>query len=878
MPKPSPLKPTKNIVFITSNSCTRISPSKIRKSKIGAKAFGLACLPPHWTLPFLVISDSLFQQYKEAFSNKGLDIVTTWSKKLFYAAVEHGIAPNDKIIIRSSACDEDLPTKGEYYSNTGTLSEIATPLSQCLDKLLTDNALPTNKIPLILQKHPNIVSAKGHLSNERRFAKEMRDWAIEFEKPKDLAGHNERISLRSWRRNKSKEVNPEIILACKNFFNLPKILEDAAAWALSKQSRIHFEWIWDGDCVYLVQADEALEVDGIHPRTLKVKAQQALPEYTPRCLSVVNPTEKFSYNKIFNVYQYNKLGLPTTRFYILQDRKAILDLTIGNVSCDLAYDISVLSGLSLVIRMDVTSQDKRIRQLLPRTNEVRNLASALSWFAEQKNEIHKLVEHGLALIFHNFIPAAASAFAYAVPNARKVQIEALWGLPEGLYYFSHDKYIVDTRSNHLSNLTTNDYSKFFIEKKINFKNLFVTPDDEGKWVTKNLHSSFGWGGTITDKSTLASIAHATRMIAEEAQEPLSVMWLVGVDQSISKNGILPWYHEPADINQRQPRTSYKPKTLFDKGIEIKNVADLERLEIEVQNKTTMLRYISIQPREDRLLRDKLVLKRIGECAKKIDAVIYLEGGILSHAYYQLVKTDAHVQVALPFGATDNRINFDKLVRDYIPSKIEEGGEQVKKAKFSGEYLLRLLKDKLVEECFEVLDANNHESIIEELADVNEVIDTILKTINSNRHELAEYQENKAQKAGGFSEGYVLLETTNPLPTSKQKDSSGMLPTSTISNTSIIKDANIYDILEKGRKVKKWHDRRLHSPETEDLFSLEVPVVKDFWEEETPETFFAIFKGYAVRAKVMGRRQGAKLKIRFSVYTIPKQLSLLDLLS
>ena len=44
---------------------------------------------------------------------------------------------------------------------------------------------------------------------------------------------------------------------------------------------------------------------------------------------------------------------------------------------------------------------------------------------------------------HNYIPAPASAFAYAKPEESVVKIEALWGLPEGLYYYSHDKYLVE---------------------------------------------------------------------------------------------------------------------------------------------------------------------------------------------------------------------------------------------------------------------------------------------------------------------------------------------------------------------------------------------------------------------------------------------------
>src|SRR5690606_12268061 len=97
---------------------------------------------------------------------------------------------------------------------------------------------------------------------------------------------------------------------------------------------------------------------------------------------------------------------------------------------------------SLVIRTDIVSDDLSQKQLLPRTHEVRNFDEAKDWLIKNSSALlEKLSANSeLAFIFHNFIPAEAAAFAFSAPGERKVQIEALWGIPEGLYYNSHDKY------------------------------------------------------------------------------------------------------------------------------------------------------------------------------------------------------------------------------------------------------------------------------------------------------------------------------------------------------------------------------------------------------------------------------------------------------
>ena len=166
------------------------------------------------------------------------------------------------------------------------------------------------------------------------------------------------------------------------------------------------------------------------------------------------------------------------------------------------------------------------------------------------------------------------------------------------------------------------------------------------------------------------------------------------------------------------------KLSFEDAIAIHTLQDLKNLEALTQTSASNIRNIQIQPTNANFLRDRDVIGRIGTVAKGLGASILLEGGILSHAYYQLIRTGAKVQVRYSFEKRQ-QFEFNKLVRDKIPEKIEKNGEEAVTAELNKELFSSLLKRKLVEEALEVLDSKNDEDIIAELADILEVLDGIL---------------------------------------------------------------------------------------------------------------------------------------------------------
>lgn len=97
--------------------------------------------------------------------------------------------------------------------------------------------------------------------------------------------------------------------------------------------------------------------------------------------------------------------------------------------------------------------------------------------------------------------------------------------------------------------------------------------------------------------------------------------------------------------------------------------------------------------------------------------------------------------------------MSKLVRDLIANIIPADKRHLYKfSEVSQAQYAILLKDKLLEEVSEYLEAENKE----ELADILEVIDAIMKLKNFDKKEVLAIQKQKREARGGF-EKRILME-------------------------------------------------------------------------------------------------------------------------
>lgn len=105
----------------------------------------------------------------------------------------------------------------------------------------------------------------------------------------------------------------------------------------------------------------------------------------------------------------------------------------------------------------------------------------------------------------------------------------------------------------------------------------------------------------------------------------------------------------------------------------------------------------------------------------------------------------------------SRKEFNKLVRDRIPSILESQGIHFETTAMTDTDYRQALRQKLVEEAQEVIEASDRQ-LINELADVYEVIDTLMQVYDISKDDVLNSQMRKRLERGGFENRLRLLWT------------------------------------------------------------------------------------------------------------------------
>ncbi len=93
--------------------------------------------------------------------------------------------------------------------------------------------------------------------------------------------------------------------------------------------------------------------------------------------------------------------------------------------------------------------------------------------------------------------------------------------------------------------------------------------------------------------------------------------------------------------------------------------------------------------------------------------------------------------------------FGKIIREGFLDKLLKYGGGYEKVDLSPEDSILELKKKLVEETEEVVSATSPQDLLEEISDVMEVVDSLLKAINVSPEELQEIRDIKYKLRGGL---------------------------------------------------------------------------------------------------------------------------------
>jgi predicted house-cleaning noncanonical NTP pyrophosphatase (MazG superfamily) len=793
------LRPNRSVVIVTELGLNELAPEGVTTESTGQKAVGLLTVPRSWTLPFFVVSDEALTRSLPGGLKPLLD----------EAAVRSGVSPAE-VMVRSNGIQEGLDERGALASLHCSWSEVEQTLGNLRAKALEVTTSPTH---WIVQNHVTI-HAQGQMSNERRVRYEKRDWAIEIEALNGKSADQISIAVRRWRDGQDVTETP---LVCETALKISLVLKRVAMWAVQDSRRFLFEWVWDGSVIRLVQMDLATTSGGENPKDLLPPSVSPLPPEPLKVVSVATAEHKKQLRKLSNAALYEELAYSMPPFYVLDQQDEIgRILRDGKISPELLLDLEALTRRPLVLRTDGGDLPPDKREMLPRSEELRGANAAARWLVESfRPTILKLglADSSVALIGHHFIPSVASAWAGAEPGKRWVRIEALWGIPESLYWHSHDTFEVDTEKADL----TSPFSKecdYPIRHRERFKGTFIAPNADGAWIHHETKQPFDWSPTISSQQWLCEIAHTTRRICQRLQTAVEVMWFVDNHADATSHRVLPWYHsipDNTDVPVRAPRKKIKSS----QERYIRNRQDWSELQEAVTGAVPIERII-VEPHDPELIRNLTFAEELGSLAARYRIVVVLAGGILSHAYHALRRAGASVECIDLFGATEDKAEYNKLVRDKIPAQIADRGEHFEMVRLQDEALVTALRRKLLEEALEALDASTGTDLVGELADVQEVVKAIAKAIQVNPQQLEEERLRKLKKRGGFDEGFMLLRTASPH--SLGRSASPEPPITGSESPSMRTISDPADVPQKA--VYKKPDHRNLSHSTEELLVVE----------------------------------------------------------
>ena len=452
-------------------------------------------------------------------------------------------------------------------------------------------------------------------------------------------------------------------------------------------------------------------------------------------------------------------------------------------------------------------------------------------------------------------------------------IEALWGIPEGLYYYPCDAYWINTRTPSASDLEPKTTDRFLIQREVRFKGQFVAPDADGTFRLCTTQQPWDWKGVINDDSVVRQMTLFTRQLAGVEGRAVKIMWFLGCAPWTGLPHALPWYHDfeadgwtTAGSHQRNSR---------DEVVALRTLDDLKALERKAADAYKPMDarrlLVLLDPAEDQIIRSEAVAERVGKAAHSLGAIVELQGGVLSHVYYALRRTGVDVSVKNRPHFRPRHTTFHKLVRDRIPGVVAAGGERAKIRRLSPEELRAALKIKLVEEAFEARDATADE-LVQELADVLEVVDALIEASHISPSEQQKVQNAKRLSRGGFKEGIMLLETKlDQWESETASTTPSVLPGAT-------RGAGVVETAQSVRLegVRSGPSEVREGEEfVEFVHTFDVGLTHAEWSLASPETLGidTPLPADSIGWIVEGKRDGAQLKLRLKIRVGTRQMRL-----
>lgn len=111
-----------------------------------------------------------------------------------------------------------------------------------------------------------------------------------------------------------------------------------------------------------------------------------------------------------------------------------------------------------------------------------------------------------------------------------------------------------------------------------------------------------------------------------------------------------------------------------------------------------------------------------------------------------------------------KFKVDKLIRDKMPDILRTMGVSVSMRVMKLDEYVEALKKKLIEEAREVLDAQIEDELCEELADIIEVVQTLIRVSGLKTEQIEQRRLQKIEEKGGFEKkiynAFIEMHTDN----------------------------------------------------------------------------------------------------------------------
>ncbi|NVK40705.1 MAG: nucleoside triphosphate pyrophosphohydrolase [Oceanospirillaceae bacterium] len=707
------------------------------RDAIGGKALGLLSIPRAWRPPFFVVPASVYRGWRT--SKRPQKVLTIIAERIAEHASDWSAEWSRGIILRSSAGNEGLNDRGSWSSYKlpadYNARNIKDALAQVFEQFKAENS--SAEISLVIQPLVD-ADVEGHISNERRVSKTVNQWQVEYAKP------NNNSSRFNSQRSKSPSKGSPII--CDNHQKLIEKFRGVGKWCTElKRGPAHIEFAVDGKTIWLLQMDFEDEApdDGVDPNEVirQPDFQTADPLKGEALLKKFDPSgPNTGWSKLDNTTSLRNLkkGVFPDIFFVTGD----IVRSVAENPTQLKQEIHQVTLGRAVCRTDCISE-KVMKLNLPRTPTVNaDDAYELMVSTLTKLEGFGALPSEICFIVHRFIPATSAAWALASPLSQLVFIDALWGVPDGLQYLPHDSFQYDVKRKAISS-DIPGYKPAFIQEK-----------EDGSWEEIKVRRKLARHKCLT-KASIEEVARATYELAQKKKEPTLVMWFCGIPEEAAIGVDLPWYTMPAhgdalEVKEARPT---KRKIIVRTLEDLSNVAQSDDRDV----------LLELAPEINLYREDDKFLSRVIELATEHNIPVEMRGSKLAHAFYQLQKSG--VTVVTLDAPSRTRVRgkkvFQKLVRDEIPDRISEAGEQTVLARIAKPESRGALLSKLFEEAVELKNARSPDDVEAEIADLLEVVFSLAEATGVNWESVNKTAEEKRQQRGSFSQGVVLMETSWP---------------------------------------------------------------------------------------------------------------------